>query len=368
MNNGIQHESQGRYDTLRVFFSQSVALKMGQGLCYDLDYAGTETGQAITDAYGKRSNVVQLPDATNNLAFAGVARMDYDAVSGGQWIDMILPGSVYEVAIGFPTTANATLLTCSASGGDKGRFTFQGFPGRGTALALQTVAAASGPLFQSLDGSATCATVAGVCTITKTGIGTACGYVDVTVYPEGMKAVVLAGADDATSATQVTVGEYTIASATSADTITVATDALGTSDLTLYVIQDNPTCLCYLFDGEESGLQQVINPKTATAVAAMVGGLTLVAGGYTMAADSTFTLADGTRENLEKAFGCLGALTTKAYVITITSGLKMDGSTAAATLSLDAAGEFAKLQWNGNFGHLTAGVWQAKVCVGATFA
>jgi hypothetical protein len=368
MNNGIQHESQGRYDTLRVFFSQSVALKMGQGLCNDLDYVGTETGQALTDSYAKRSNVVQLPDATNNLAFAGVARMDYDAVPGGQWIDMILPGSVYELAIGFPTTANATVLTCSASTGDKGRFTFQGLPGRGTALALQTVAAASGPLFQSLDGSATCATVAGVCTITKAGIGTACGYLTTTVYPTGMTAVVLAGADNATSLVQATAGEYTIASANSANTITVATTALGDSDLTLYVIQDNPTCLCYLFDGEESGLQQVINPKSAAAVAAMVGGLTLVAGGYTLAGNSTFTMADGTRENKQKAFGCLGILTTSVYIVTITSGLKMDGSTGITTFSVNAAHEFAKFQWNGAFGLLTGGVWQLQAYVGATFA
>jgi len=368
MNNGVQHESQGKDDRQKVWFEQSVALKRGMGVCYNLDFVTTETDQTASDPWGKRTKSTQLPDATNNQAFAGVTTQDYDAVVGGQWIEIFIPGSFCELAIGLPTTINSTLLTCSASGGDAGRFTFQGLPGRGTAIALQTVAAASGPLFQSLDGSATCATVSGVCTITKTGIGTACGYVDATVYPEGMKAVVLAGADDATSATQATAGEYTIASATSADTITIATTALGDSDLTLYVIQDNPTCLCYLFDGNESGLQQVINPKTGTAVAAMVGGLTLVAGGYTMAADATFTLADGVRENQNKAFGCLGALTTKDYIVTVTSGLKKDGSTSITTFGMDAAHEFATFQWNGAFGALTGGVWQLQAFVGATFA
>jgi hypothetical protein len=88
----------------------------------------------------------------------------------------------------------------------------------------------------------------------------------------------------------------------------------------------------------------------------MVGGTTFLCGGYTMAADSTCVLADGIKEGQLKAFACLGALGTQDYLITVTSGLKRAG-TALATLELDAAGEFATLQWFGNLGPGTAGLW-----------
>jgi len=173
---------------------------------------------------------------------------------------------------------------------------------------------------------------------------------------------------DATTGEMAVVGVYTVASAPTADTITIATD-IGDVDCALYVIDSSEhVVLAKLLDGEESGLQQVISPKDAVAISSMIGGVTYVCGGYTMAADSTFVLADGTYEGLKKAFVGLGTLTTKDYVITVTSGLQGDVSTGLATLSIDAASEVAVLLWGGNFGLGTAGEWtilnQAGITIG----
>ena len=145
-----------------VWFSGSTAIRKGMGLCYDLDYLTTGTGETATDAWGRRGNVVAVPSSSNNLAFAGVATQAYPAKTGGQRIDIFLPGSICEVEIGFPATidnGDGAILTCSASSVDAGRFTFAGFPGRGSMAPLQTLAAAAGNgvPFKSLDGSATSA-------------------------------------------------------------------------------------------------------------------------------------------------------------------------------------------------------------------
>jgi hypothetical protein len=100
----------------------------------------------------------------------------------------------------------------------------------------------------------------------------------------------------------------------------------------------------------------------------MIGGTTILCGGYTMAADSTSTLADGIIEGQKKAIAGLGTLTTKDWVLTVTSGLQKDGSTALASFAIDAAEEEAVLQWHGNVGDSPDGQWTELQSAGATAA
>lgn len=373
--NLVRHYNQPRGEKERVWFPGSTQIRKGMGLCYDLDITGTGTGELATDPWGRRGNSVAVPDTTNNLAFAGVATQDYSAKANGQMIDIWKPGSICPVAVGFATTINSTRLTCSVNSADAGRFTFQGLSGRGTALALETLAIADGGDIaeKAVAGTATTAWVSPSLTITFTGIGTACGFGDSSIDPTDFVVVVLGGADDAaggdaTTGEMAVAGEYPVVSAPSADTITIATD-IGDVDATLYVIKNTyPTVLCYLEDGEESGLQEVISPQDNTAVQSMVGGTSILCGGYTMAADSTATLADGLTEGQKKAFACLGALTTQDWLLTVTSGMQADGSTALASLEFDAAGDEAVLQWHGNIGDATSGVWSELQSAGVTKA
>jgi hypothetical protein len=367
--------NQARENKLQVWFEGSTALRKGMGVCYNMDVLTTNTGETATDGWGRRGNSVIVPDSTCNLNFAGVASQYYPAKSGGQLIDIHPPGSICEIAIGFPTTINTGILTCSASSADAGRFTFDGFPGRGSMIPLQTLAAAAGNgvPFKSLDGSATTSWSSPSLTITATGIGTACGYGDSSIDPTDFLVVILGGADDATggdatSGEEATAGTYPVVTAPSADTVTIATD-IGDCDVTLYVIKNTyPTVLGYLMNGEESGLQEFLMPLDAQAVSAMVGGVSFIGGGTTMAADSTDTLADGTRNGLKKGFAGLGTLTTKDWIITVTSGIQHDGSTALASVAIDAAAEEAVVEWHGNFGTNTGGAWQLLHYVGATLA
>ena len=347
-----------------VWFTGSTAIRKGMGLCYDLDVAGTGTGETATDPWGRRGRLVAVPSTSNNLAFAGYASQAYTAKTGGQTITIFEPGSICEVEVGLASTifsqSAGTRHTVSVNSGDAGRSTLDGLAGRGSAIALETQAAAAGGniAFTSLDGTATAAWSSPSLTITATGIGTACGYGDDDIDPTEFVVVVLGGATDADSTTDVAVqGEYPVVTAPTADTITIATD-IGDVDVTCYVIKNTYPCiLCKTEDGPESGLQEVLTPKSATAIQSMIGGVTFLAGGFTMATDSTATLADGIIEGQMKAFACLGALGTQDYLITVTSGLKAAG-TALATIELDAAGEHATLVWHGNYGPGTAGLWR----------
>ena len=375
MDNRISahHYNQAKGHKASVWFSGSTALKKGMGVCYNLDTYTALSGQAVTDAWGRRGNEVQVPGTSNNLAFAGVTTQAYTAKTGGQRIDIWIPGSICEVACGLPTVINSTRLTCSVNSADAGRFTLDGFKGRGSALALQTKANAAGAdiTFYSLDGSATAAYAASVTTITKTGIGTACGYGDDDIDPTEFVVVILGGADDATggdasSGEMATTGEYAVLTAPTEDTITIATD-IGDVDVALYVIKNTyPTVLCYLEEGPESGLQEVISPRDALAAQSMVGGTTILCGGYTMAAASTATLADGTANGMRKAYAGLGTLTTSGYAVSASGAIDDDGG-SAATITLDAAGEYIVLEFNGLFyPGATAGVWHVIGVAGAT--
>ena len=353
-----------------VWFEGSTALRKGMGLCYNLDVADTGTGETATDPWGRRGNVVAVPSTANNNSFAGYATQAHAAKTGGQRIDINLPGSICEVEVGIASTifsnSAGTRHTCSVNSGDAGRSTMDGLPGRGSCIALETQAVAAGGniAFTSLDGTATTAWSSPSLTISKTAIGTACGYGDDDIDPTEFVVVILGGATAGDGTTDMaTEGAYAVVTAPTADTITIATD-IGDVDATLYVIKNTYSCiLAQTEDGPESGLQQTISPKNAVAVQSMVGGTTFICGGYTFATDSTSVLADGIIEGQLKAFQCLGTLTTGDYLVTVTSGLKRAGETLS-TIELDAATDMFVLQWFGNFGPTTAGQWNTIAFTG----
>lgn len=343
MDNLTLHESEARCKVRRVFFSGSTAVALGQGLCYNRDY-----GTAAT-AEGRRDKYVEFPSTTNNMWFAGVAAYDYGAVTGGQWIEINEPGSVCQIAVGANTTVAATRLTATVfgTGIGAGRFVKQGLPGRGTALALQTgatnILASDYTATATLDATGLILTDSGATFVTK---GVAAGD----------KVVLLAGEDDNTNET--TPGVYTVSSVSS-ETALVLTSAAangGTMECSYYIISGNPTVLAYLYDGEESGLVEFVQPTTG-ASACMVGGTSYLHGGTNPGADSTFALAAGTIEGQKKYFYLLASYSSNDFVISPAGGgITMAGG-AQTSLELDAADEYGLYEWCG-------AKWRCINCVG----
>lgn len=331
--NTIRHEKQGRTHPRKVWFTGSTALVRGQGVCFDRD-RGTAANED-----GTRDNYVELPSTSNNRNFAGVVARPYDAVSGGQGIEIFEPGSVCKIAVGENTTVNATYLLCSAGPADAGRFARGGgMIGRGSALALQTT---SKKLSSADDGGGA---------LDSTGkIMTDAGKTFVTDgVVVGDTLVVVGGESDGTNVT--TPGTYTITAVTET-TITVGTAIAdgGTMQITYYVISGNPVCQALLLDGPETGLYEFVQPKNNAASQSMVGGTTYIVGGVTLGAgDATATLANGTYIGERKRFNLLAALTTQDYLVTVTNGIQADGTTALASLELDGAGDDVILEWMGS--------------------
>jgi len=385
MRNLVQYRKQAYQKKGLFIYLGTTALKKGHGMCFDMDYLTTTVGERAIDKFGARGlKVVQKPVAANAMAFAGILTQDYPArTSGLQLVELYLPGGCAEIAIGgLSTVINATMLTCQI-GPDAGRFTLGGFKGRGSALALQTktITDITNLAFASLDGTATEATSGTTYTITKTGIGTACGYgADPADAATQYTCVVLGGGDDDEVVTPKVVSVLT---APSANTITVSAASGVTPYISLYVYKGNPMILAYLYDGEESGLVEFVSPNDNVAAQhALISGVTFICGGYTMTTGvSTSTLADGILEGQRKAFAGLGTLTTSGYDITVTSGIQQKvldevttgqsvqgGPLALAGIVIDAAAEFVTLDWTGNFGTGATGLWVEKTSAGATLA
>jgi len=115
-----------------VWFEGSTALLEGQGVCYNWDY-GT-----AANAVGARGNRVELPSITNAQHFAGVAARNYAAKTGGQFIEINVPGSVCNILAKASATIGVGRLTCEAGGDYAGYFRYSGFSGQGSAVPLQT--------------------------------------------------------------------------------------------------------------------------------------------------------------------------------------------------------------------------------------
>lgn len=336
---------------LWLWYTGSDAICEGEAVCYDI-------AEGVAANYdGKRHNRVARPSTANNLAFAGVAARNYPASSVGQFIEVYGPGSRgVKIALGANTVINTGFLTFTAGGGGgAGRFVKGGFHGRGSAFIRQTVAA--GILESDMTGAWSLATDGKTLTVAATA-GIAAG-----------DTVVLLGGEDEGSGKAVVPGKYTVASITSGTVLVLTASAVGATPggaltCTGYAYSGNPTCQADLMDGEESGGVEFVSPPNAgnDDFGYMIGGVTYVCGGVTLAADVDFDLADGTMLGEKKGFVCLGTMTTSDVTVDLdTAALPLSGDLLDVTdiTAIDAAGDAAFFEWNG--------VWIVKgVAGGAT--
>ena len=385
--NLTQYQNQFYTKKAMFIYRGTTALKKGFGMCFDMDYLTTTTLQTATDPFGARGlKEIQVPAAANANRFAGVLTQNYPADANGKVkiVELALPGGCAMVSQRIISTSGLGRLTCvvdsSVGDGNSGVFAYGGLPGRGSAVPLQTLAAATaGNLaISDLAGDTTAvyASSTGLTTITLTGAGTALGYTSATVAADGYEMTVLDGATAATGATRANPGVYPVVNATAANTFTVTGDT-GDGALTITLTKKDLKMLVYLEDGPESGLAEYVTPNNAAARQFILnqGGTTfIVGGGITIAGDSTVnTLADpitigGSHGAIKKAFNVLSTITTSDYIVTVTSGIKAsDTTTTLATIVLDTAADEVVLEWNGNMGGATAGYWTDLMHVAATF-
>lgn len=384
--NVANYKNQARIQTGLFWYLGTAALKKGYGMCFDMDYLTTETGQTASDNFGARGQmVVAVPSVSNSNYFAGVLTKNYPAKADGlgQQIELALPGSCAEIAQRVISTSGVGLVTCIvdnvAGGGLSGLFGHGGIKGRGSAIPLQTIAAATGGklAITNVTGTATgvYSALTNLTTVTLTGAGTALGYVDTALDASAYELTVLGGATAATGVTRCTQGIYPVYQATGADTFTVVGNT-GDGAMTTFLTKKGLTTLAYLCDGPESGLSDYVTPITGAAKQFVLnqGGTTFICGGITIAGDCTInTLADpitigGGGENARKAFYVLATVGTSDYLVTVTSGVKNDGTTGITTIVFDTAEEHSLLEWHGNFGPGTTGVWRVIEGVGSTLS
>jgi len=335
--NPAQHKSQAVKFQKRVWLAGTAddVYRRGTGVCYNRDY-GTEG-----DHEGERDKRVERASTSNNRRFAGVLDRTVTIPSTGEiQVTINMPGSVCDIALGADTVVDTEMLTCLAGGaGGAGRFGDKGFPGRGTAIPLQTVTAV---LESVKDG---------------TGVLSADGLTltvsDSDDYTVGDTVVILAGEDDATGA--VVPGEYTISSITNSTTIVltasaVDTTAAGTATCSYYVFTGNPTALALLLDGDESGLVTWISPPNAgdTDYEPMMGGISYINGGITLGSNFDIDLPSDTIYGARTAFIVMGTLGSHAAVVDLdVEGFTLAGGALAQVEQMDAAADAGFLVWDG---------------------
>ena len=336
-------EGQTSIRRCRAFFTGDTALRKGMGVCFHLDWTDDDEPNRAQDPSGRRTQSVALPSSDNNLAFAGIVLEDYAAKTGGQIIDIALPGSRVYVDAGIDTVVGETRLTCSAASADAGRFTEAGMEGLGTVLALQTRANVIRDA--CYDGDST---ISGA-TLTATG-----KFSDAEV---GDIVVIVGGDDD-----DVEVGEYEIETVTSDNAVELDEEP-GDGSASFYVLNKDRSerqVLALVMDGAQSGLTEWITPLDDDATPSMVGGTTFIAGGYTIGTDdATFTLADGLYVGLRKRWVLRGSLGTNDYVVTTTTAKRLNGTTDMDDLTFGSEDDDALIEWLGPH-------WQLLALEGAT--
>lgn len=371
MRNVVNYRKQAYVKKAMFIYLGTVALIKGHGMCFDLDYVTTETGETATDPYGARGmKVVEVPKNSNNGAFAGVLTQNYPArTSGTQIVELALPGGCAKVSQRVTSTINAGLLTCVVGENDSGVatllngvFGYGGFPGRGSAIPLETLAAATlGDMaFQDITGIATTvySAATGLTTVSLVGAGTALGYVSAAIAAADYEMTVFGGATASDSTTErVPSGVYPVVQATGTGTFTVTGD-VGDGACTVTITKKNMLRLAYLMDGSESGLSCYFLPETAAVITPIIdSGAIIVLGGLTMAADCEPVVNDGTIPGQRLGFFMLGTLTTKEMLWNITSAMDQEEGTLS-TIEMNTAGEWATFEWT-NFGPTaTNGEWQ----------
>lgn len=378
----MQRFDQARVMPRRVRLAGSGHAQRGRGVCYAPTY-GT-----ATQADGTRDNRVNYPTAAANQHFAGVCvanvtrAVDTETVA----VDIAEPGSVVEVATLVATTINSTRLTAlvSASEDIGGCFISGGMEGCGSAMALQTLAAVTGPtdysiapISSSLAGTATSAysSATNLTTVTATGAFT---NVPTTANLQGNEYLyVVAGGTTGTLAVGVTPGRYKIVSKTSNDVVVVEGQiASAASSIAFYCCRGLPVVLARLDFGPQSGLIEWITPLSgvggsdSTAMDPMTGGTTLVFGGTTLGSSAVWHLRTGHHIGQLKRVLGMGDLTTGDYVMDVVdgglaaytikpAGTGVDAWQAVATVVIDAAAEQVCFEWTGSS-------WLVTFALGAT--
>ena len=345
----------GQAETIEkwVFFTAAVSTEYDKGtaVCYDRDY-GTDT-----DVEGDRDNQVEPPSSSNNHRFAGVLvdQVSFSSVQTEKWVKIYEPGGFAEIALYQDTVVNVGRISFLHNGGvNTARFGQMGFPGRGSAIPYQTVTNA---LESDIDGL---------------GVIDATDMITLTVTDssdfdlETSKVLVLAGENDGTAT--LAPGLYGIASITDAthivlDSMIADVVSTGTITVSFVVIDgDNPTCLAYLEDGEESGGVDWLSPLNAgqVGIAYSPYGKTYVGGVGTLAADCDVTFADGLVFGQKKGFFIAGVLGTSDFTLDfVVNGNQQDGSALTEILTMDDIGDAVYLEW--------WGVWHPiGLAVGAT--
>lgn len=328
---GLTHFGQAHIDPKSVWYEGTDEIQAGVGVCYNRDATVSTNDEA------ERDQRIERPSNTNNLTFAGVTLEKIDAGSTIRRVNIATPGSSCKVLCLIATTANTTRLTAVASGPATGRgrgaFIEGGWEGRGSAIAMQTVAnitdiagTTPGPIFAARDATYTTATK----TVTKTAAFTHARAGDyVWIY---------SGATTADGTAALTPGRYKILTRTSANAVILET-AAGSADsaaLAIYVVRGDPMVTAYLQDGKESGLTEYVQSVTAAALTFMPGGFTRLQGGTTQGTAATVTLADGLFAGMYKTVLLTGTLVTNGVAMTVTTGITPDPSNANIGLPFDA--------------------------------
>lgn len=332
------------------WYEGSTDIKLGEALCYNLDF-GT-----AGDPDARRGSRVELPSTTNNQAFAGVAVRSQAGKSVKQKIELYVPGSKsVPVALGVNTTIGSGLLTFATKGRynvaastglgtDAGRFHNGVYRGRGSAIPRQTVTAL---LEDGILGTWSIAADGVTLTMTATsGISV------------GDTVVLMGGEDDGTGT--VIPGKYFVSSITSGTVLVltaVCVDEVTTAlTCTGYVYTGNPTAICDLLDGEESGGIEFMNLPTAgnADMPYMVGGKTYICGGIDLDADVDVDLAQASLIGDKKCFILLADLGGgNDFTVDLdTTGLRLDGSTGLTeVLTIDDATDGVFLEFGGSLWH-----------------
>lgn len=121
-----------------VWYEGTDALAEGEAVCYNI-LSGT-----ATETDGRRSSHVIRPTAATADAFAGVAARNYPAKTGGQFVEINLPGSrsvIVALSTGNTTIGVTNLVFLYGTGA--GKFVANTAVGQGSALATQTTTGAS---------------------------------------------------------------------------------------------------------------------------------------------------------------------------------------------------------------------------------
>lgn len=143
----VTYQNQAVTIPQRFWTAETGALVKGYAMCYNDDY-GT-----ATVAQQERRSWVENPTQDNAHAFAGVLARSFPARAGGQNVELYIPGSycdcyLFDAAATrgnmrtFYVANGATVGAVHGTNTKYGRLSTYGFPGKGSAIVLQTVTAA----------------------------------------------------------------------------------------------------------------------------------------------------------------------------------------------------------------------------------